>query len=131
MAWVFMAGKLVEQVKSKQIREFEGCISSNSQVRTDVFNILRVLGELHRQKCKSTSLEKMVEWPSNVHAGISKFKSFLAETFHGYPINTSKNILTILCCTSIVDSGNFICKIDYRKPRLLMCRFEFLLFQFR
>ena len=83
MAWVFMAGKLVEQVKSKQIREFERRILPNSEVRTDVFNTLRVQGESYRYEPKTSLLGKVVEWLLNVHTVISNFKSILVGSFHG------------------------------------------------
>lgn len=103
------AAKLVGQVNSEQIREFEKRIAPNSEVRTDILNTLRVLGESCRYEPKSTSLERVVEWFSNTHTVISNFKSFLSETFHGHLINISRNILRSLCCATIADSGNLSC----------------------
>ena len=79
----FMAARLVEQVNSEQVREFAKRISPNSEIRTDAFKALRVLGESHHHEAKPTPPEKVDEWLPKVHIVISNFKSFLAGTFHG------------------------------------------------
>ena len=117
----FMAARLVKQVNSEQVREFAKRISPHSEIRTDVFKALRVLGESHRHKA---SLD---EWLPKVHIVISNFKSF----FTGYRINTFRNTLTNLCFASIANSGNLSCRTDRCKSPSIMCQFEYSLNQFR
>ena len=78
-----MAARQVERVNSEQVREFAKRILPRSEIRTDDFKALRVLGESHRHEPKSTSPENVNEWLSKVHTVINKFKNFLASTFHG------------------------------------------------
>ena len=56
-----MAAGLLEQMNSEQIREFAKRISPHSQIRTDAFKALRVLGKLHRHVAKPTPPEKVDE----------------------------------------------------------------------
>ena len=79
----FMAARVVERVNSEQVREFAKRISQNSEIRTDAFSALRVLGETHCHQAKVTPPEQVEKWLPKVHIVISNFKSFLKGTFRG------------------------------------------------
>ena len=79
----FMAARVVDRVNSEQVREFAKRISQNSEIRTDAFRSLRVLGETHCHQAKVTPPEQVEKWLPKVHIVISNFKSFLKGTFHG------------------------------------------------
>ena len=56
-----MAAGLLEQMNSEQIREFAKRISPHSEIHTDAFKALRVLGKLYRHVAKPTPPEKVDE----------------------------------------------------------------------
>ena len=126
----FMAARLDERTHYEQIREFARQISPNSEIRTNVYLVLRFLCASHRHEAKTTLPEKLGEWLSKVHI-IINFKIFLTDPTLVYCIDIFRNILINLISVSIAECCTLRCRNDFHRPLLTMCRFEHTLFILR